>query len=129
MRQFFAAGLLASAVWHRFGVTAHSPIGRDPEKYQVVLQPRPPGRHGTFANYLIPHEDRVPVRYRELSRGLNAATANYGYGGVDRGLERCVTTWFDTEVPKPTIPADLIEGLSHEPLDVRPAPSKKLIVL
>jgi radical SAM superfamily enzyme YgiQ (UPF0313 family) len=36
VRQLFETGVLQSAFWHLFTMTAHSPVGLDPEKFKVV---------------------------------------------------------------------------------------------
>ncbi|MBC7868075.1 MAG: radical SAM protein, partial [Gloeobacteraceae cyanobacterium ES-bin-316] len=38
VRQLFKAGILQSAFWHQFAMTAHSPVGLNPEKYKVVKE-------------------------------------------------------------------------------------------
>ncbi len=38
VRQMFAAGILQSAFWHQFTMTAHSPVGLEPGKYKVKKQ-------------------------------------------------------------------------------------------
>ena len=35
IRQFFETGILKSAFWHLFTMTAHSPVGLAPDKYKV----------------------------------------------------------------------------------------------
>ena len=35
VRQLFEAGILQSAFWHQFTMTAHSPVGLEPEKFRV----------------------------------------------------------------------------------------------
>lgn len=35
VRQMFEEGILRSAFWHQFAMTAHSPIGLHPEQFQV----------------------------------------------------------------------------------------------
>ena len=35
VRQMFQAGILQSAFWHQFAMTAHSPVGLAPEKFNV----------------------------------------------------------------------------------------------
>ncbi|MEM6726409.1 MAG: radical SAM protein, partial [Bacteroidota bacterium] len=37
VRQLFENGLIQSAFWHRFALTAHSPVGLNPEKYKVEI--------------------------------------------------------------------------------------------
>ena len=41
VRQLFAEGCLHSAYFHRFACTVHSPVGRNPEKFGVRLEPSP----------------------------------------------------------------------------------------
>src|ERR1700741_1140291 len=41
VRQLFANGCIQSAYWHRFSATAHSPIGKNPEKFGIRLLPAP----------------------------------------------------------------------------------------
>ena len=36
VRQLFENGVIQSAFWHRFAMTAHSPIGLDPKAFQVT---------------------------------------------------------------------------------------------
>jgi len=54
VRQMFETGVLQSAFWHLFTMTAHSPIGLDPAAYNVKKQS---DEVGTFANNDIQHED------------------------------------------------------------------------
>ena len=32
-------GLIQSCFWHRFALTVHSPIAREPEKYGIIVKP------------------------------------------------------------------------------------------
>src|SRR6476620_9245735 len=44
VRQLLAAGVVQSGFWHRFAMTAHSPVGKNPAKYQVAaVGPEPAG--------------------------------------------------------------------------------------
>src|SRR5262249_22234458 len=53
LRQMFAADLLQSATFHRFSLTAHSPVGRAPERFGVrVVGPRFAG----FTRYDLEYE-------------------------------------------------------------------------
>ncbi|MGI4737343.1 MAG: B12-binding domain-containing radical SAM protein, partial [Janthinobacterium lividum] len=36
VRQLFETGVVQSGYWHRFSMTAHSPVGKNPAKYQVA---------------------------------------------------------------------------------------------
>jgi radical SAM superfamily enzyme YgiQ (UPF0313 family) len=51
VRQMFRLGIMQSAFWHQFTMTAHSPVGMNPEKYSVSKQTG----NGSFANNDIIH--------------------------------------------------------------------------
>jgi hypothetical protein len=102
VRQLFAAGCIQSAFWHRFAATAHSPIGRDPEKFGIKLLPMPAS---TFAVNDLEFEDPTGVDHDRLGVGLNRALYNYMHGV---GLDEDVRAWFDVEVPKAKVPKGLI---------------------
>jgi Radical SAM superfamily len=105
VRQLFEAGCLHSGHWHRFMVTAHSPIGRDPEAHGVRLKPEPRRRGRTFAEYSIPFRDGTRVYHELLEPGLTDALVRFRRG---LGLERPVHEWFPIPVPGTTVPADRI---------------------
>ena len=95
VRRLFANGWIQSAYWHRFALTAHSPMAREPKRYGIRLLPMPKAR---FA--------RNEIRYKETRRGpqgrgynfgpgLRKAIYNYMHGA---GLDRNVTDWFDFKV-------------------------------
>ncbi len=102
VRQLFAAGCLTSAFWHRFSVTAHSPIGRDPERFGISLLPMPPV---TFAHNDLDFSDPTGVDHDALGVGLRKAVYNFMHGV---GLDEDVRFWFDFSVPKSTVPRHLI---------------------
>ncbi len=54
VRQLFEAGILQSAFWHLFTMTAHSPVGLHPERFSVQ---KVSDAIGTFANNDIEHID------------------------------------------------------------------------
>jgi hypothetical protein len=92
VRQRFAAGHIQSAYWHRFALTAHSPIARHPEKFGITLvpQPEPPQR---FALNEIPFSEPGAPDHDRLGAGLRHALYNYMLG---LGLDAPVQTWFDS---------------------------------
>ena len=97
VRQLFANGHLDSAYWHRFTTTAHSPVGKAPEKFGVSLeQPRKP-KTGLFAHNHIHFTDSVETDHDALGIGLRKALYNYMHG---IGLNEDVRSWFDFKVPK-----------------------------
>ncbi|MEI7901890.1 MAG: radical SAM protein [bacterium] len=96
VRQRFTEGHIQSAYWHRFALTAHSPIAQNPERYGLVLspQPEPPRR---FALNEIPYEETGAPDHARLGTGLRLALYNYMLG---LGLDAPVKTWFDSRKRK-----------------------------
>ena len=90
VRQRFADGHIQSAYWHRFALTAHSPIARAPQKFGIRLLPYPsPERR--FALNEIPYEEPGAPDHDRLGEGLRRALYNYMLG---LGLDLPVKTWF-----------------------------------
>ena len=92
VRGLFARGLLHSAYWHRFALTCHSPLARDPGSVGIRLLPEPAGRV-RFARNEIPYEEPGAPDWNRLGGGLRLATYNYMLG---RGLDWPVGRWFRT---------------------------------
>jgi radical SAM superfamily enzyme YgiQ (UPF0313 family) len=102
VRQLFEAGCIQSAYWHRFALTVHSPICRDPARYGIELAPIGPA---TFARNEVPFIDPAGCDHDALGRGLRAAVYNYMHGiGTDHDLAR----WFAMATPAPTLPPDSV---------------------
>ncbi len=102
VRQLFESGCIQSAFWHRFSATIHSPIGRNPEQYGIVLHPP---KNITFATNDVEFTDSTGVDHDALAHGLNKALYNFMHG---IGLEEDVRFWFDTQVPKARVQKQLI---------------------
>ena len=103
--------------------TAHSPIGLQPERYGIALQPLP---SATFARNDLEFVDPVGTDHEALGNGLRKALYNYMHGA---GLDADVRIWFEparaegrrrggrqrrrrsahVAVPATTVPPDLIE--------------------
>jgi hypothetical protein len=104
VRQMFAAGVLQSAFWHRFAMTAHSPVGLAPTAFKVKnLTPET----GTFANNDLAHEDPTGADHDLFKDGLTKSLFNFMHA---IGLDEPLQAWFDHRVPKTSLPPDLIEG-------------------
>jgi hypothetical protein len=103
VRQLFAAGCIHSGFFHRFACTAHSPVGRHPERYGITLKPLPPI---TFAKNDLPFVDPTGVDHDTLGKALNKALYNYMHG---LGLDEDVRNWFSHRVPKPRVARNFIE--------------------
>lgn len=110
VRQLFETGVLQSGFWHRFAMTAHSPVGLDPKGFGVK---RTDLSVGTFANNELDFEDPVGVDHAVFSEGLRKSLFNYMHGV---GFEIPLKNWFDMKVPVTSIPKNYIEKqLQNEP--------------
>ena len=77
VRQLFANNVIQSGFWHRFSMTAHSPIGRHPEKFGVVkIGPE----QGNFAYNDLWHDDPQGTDHELFGKGLAKAIYNYMHG-------------------------------------------------
>ncbi|MEJ7586449.1 MAG: radical SAM protein [Ferruginibacter sp.] len=102
VRQLFQAGVLQSAFWHQFTMTAHSPVGLDPGKYKVK---KISTETGTFANNDIVHIDPAGADHDTFGFGLKKSLLNFMHGAcIDFPLQK----WFDFKVPKTMVPPDYI---------------------
>ncbi len=109
VRQMFEAGVVQSAFWHQFAMTAHSPVGLEPSLFQVVSTG--PDFLGFAENDMF-HTDVFGADHEKYSDGLKASVFNYMQGVA---FDEALDSWFDFEVPDTTIPPDFIESaLSNE---------------
>jgi hypothetical protein len=105
VRQLVAADLLQSAFWHRFTVTAHSPVGLDPTAYRVrILGPE----FGGFAENDLLHRDERTDTPPWLGEGLRRSLLNYL---ERRGLQLDVRQWFEYKVPGPLVSSTWVTRL------------------
>lgn len=109
VRQLFQAGILQSAFWHQFAMTAHSPVGLNPEKYKVKKATE---LVGSFANNDIDHEDPTGADHDAYSFGLKKSLLNYMHGACfDVPLQK----WFDFKVPRTSVdPNYIVNAISDE---------------
>lgn len=102
VRQLFEQNVIQSAYWHQFSMTAHSPIGMNPEAFDVE---KVNTELGSFANNDLVHHDPKGADHSKFSEGLKKSLFNYMHGvGFDFQLK----DWFDFKVPKTTHKPDLI---------------------
>ena len=105
VRQLVRADLLQSAFWHRFTVTAHSPVGLDPTAHGLrILGPE---FRGFAENDLLHHDDYAETP-TWLGEGLRRSLLNYL---ERRGLDLDVRQWFEYEVPRPHVPSSWLSRL------------------
>ena len=122
VRQLFETGVLQSAFWHLFTMTAHSPVGLDPEKFKVVKQTN---EIGTFANNDIQHIDPSGADHESFGFGLKKALLNYMHGACfDFPLQK----WFEFKVPKTTMASNIIREAIAE-IEIQQSSNSKLIWL
>ncbi len=98
VRQLFEQGCVQSGFFHRFACTVHSPVGQRPEDYGITLLPLPPSR---FARNDVGFVDPTGTDHNAMGRALKKAIYNYMHG---IGLDADVRSWFETRMPKPTVP-------------------------
>ena len=104
VRQLFQNGCIHSAFWHKFTTTVHSPIGKNPDEFEIeITGPEFKG----FAQNDLTHNDPTGADHDLYTHGLNMALNNY-LNGLDLDID--VHEWFDFEVPPTSIPGDLISG-------------------
>ena len=102
VRQLFKTGVLQSAYWHQFAMTAHSPVGMNPEKFKVKAAKE---SVIMFADNDVEHIDPTGADHESYSFGLKKSLFNFMQGiGLDEPLHK----WFDRNVPKTTISKDHI---------------------
>ncbi len=101
VRQLFEIGILQSAFWHQFAMTAHSPVGLNPEEFGVT----PIKQEILFANNDIDFTDKTGIDHSKFSFGLKKSLFNYMHG---INFELPLQNWFDIKIPKTTIHPDYI---------------------
>ncbi len=101
VRQLFEMGILQSGFWHQFSMTAHSPIGNNPEEFGV----EPLKKEILFANNDIEFIDKSGIDHSKFSFGLKKSLFNFMHGvHFDLPLK----DWFDFKIPNTTIHPDYI---------------------
>ncbi|MCF8459843.1 MAG: radical SAM protein [Flavobacteriales bacterium] len=109
VRQMFEMNVMQSAYWHRFAMTAHSPVGKNPEKFNVKIVGE---SIGPFANNDLQHEDPTGADHDQFGEGLKKSLFNYMHCV---GFELPLQDWFEDEMPETSLPANLIESYLAEP--------------
>lgn len=97
VRQLFDSGVIQSGFWHQFAMTAHSPIGINPEQFGVTRKTQ---LDGSFANNDLVHIDKTGIDHNRFSFGLKKSLYNFMHG---IGFEMPIESWFEFKVPKPTV--------------------------
>ena len=122
VRQMFELGILQSGFWHQFALTAHSPVGLNPEEYGVI----PQKNKITFANNDIAFKDKTGIDHNKFSFGLKKSLFNFMHGIC---FEYQLQEWFDFKVPKTTIKPNYIEKVLETNTAIIPKDSARIVWL
>jgi hypothetical protein len=109
VRQLFELGIVQSGFWHQFALTAHSPIGLNPDAFKIKITGL---ENGSFANNDLEHDDPTGADHSLFSDGLKKSLFNYMHG---IGFEMPLHTWFDFKTPRTLIPKNYIERCIDTP--------------
>jgi hypothetical protein len=120
VRQLFQIGTIQSGFWHQFAMTAHSPVGLNPDEFGVI----PQQNEITFANNDIQFKDKTGINHDKFSFGLKKSLFNYMHGMCfDYDLQE----WFDFKIPNTKISPDFLENAIFETTDFSLKPTAKII--
>ncbi|MCT4590980.1 MAG: radical SAM protein [Carboxylicivirga sp.] len=105
VRQMFELGIVESGFWHQFALTAHSPVGLSPQKFNVEVTD---GLDGAFANNDLQFVDLKGCDHSRYSEGLRKAMYNYMHGVA---FDYPLNEWFDFKVPRTSLPPNYIVSM------------------
>ncbi|RYZ25030.1 MAG: radical SAM protein, partial [Chitinophagaceae bacterium] len=123
VRQLFETGVLQSAFWHLFTMTAHSPVGLNPEQFAVKKRTE---IVGSFANNDVEHIDISGADHEKFGYGLKKALLNYMHANC---FDVPLNKWFDFKVPRTTVAPDFIRKAIEEPEQFNSGSNSKVIWL
>lgn len=123
VRQLFQNGVVQSGFWHRFAMTAHSPVGLDPAAYGVVeIGPT----FGGFADNDRHHDDPTGADHDLFAEGLRKSLFNYMHGVC---FEFPLSQWFDFKTPPTTVPKSFIKKSIRQQEAKPPRPTAMVVWL
>lgn len=103
VRQLFESGVVQSGFWHRFAMTAHSPVGLEPAAFGVSeIGPVFDG----FADNDRHHDDPTGADHDLFAEGLRKSLFNYMH---DVGFEYPLADWFDFKTPRTSVSPNFIK--------------------
>jgi hypothetical protein len=109
LRQFFAAGLLDSAFWHKFVLTRNSTVYNQWQKDGTLELVSSEESSSAFARNNLHFKGEE--KFNKFGAPLELALNSWMHG--DR-LDQHVQKWFDFQVPKPSVSRDFINNLIEE---------------
>jgi len=120
VRQMFETGIMKSGFWHRFSMTAHSPVGLEPSKFKVEKL----SGVGAFANNDLEYHDPSGADHDGFTNGLKKSIYNYMHGV---GLDFPLSEWFEQDTPEPSHATDLIADILSRNTRREVQPQNKLV--
>lgn len=120
VRQLFSLGIVQSGFWHQFALTAHSPIGLDPEAYGII----PQKQSISFAHNDIEFTDQTGINHDRFSYGLRKSLFNYMHGLC---LDDPLQNWFDFKIPPPKVSPNFIVSALDDERILLPKSTAKII--
>ena len=109
LRQFFEAGLLDSAFWHKFVLTRNSTVYNQWQKEENLSLVSSEEASSAFARNNLHFKGEE--KFNKFGAPLETALNCWMHG--DR-LDQHVQKWFDFQVPKPTVNRTFINDLIEE---------------
>jgi len=122
VRQLFELGVIQSGFWHQFALTAHSPIGLNPEEYGVI----PKLKDISFANNDVDFNDKTGINHDKFSFGLKKSLFNYMHNIC---FDFPLQDWFDFKIPRTSIKRDYIQNCLQKPANFNIKPTAKVVWL
>jgi hypothetical protein len=122
VRQLFELGIIQSGFWHQFALTAHSPIGLNPEEYGIT----PKLEKIEFANNDVEFLDKTNIDHSKFNAGLKKSLYNYMHGV---GFELPLKDWFDFHIPSTTVKSTFIESCLSPNFNMKLKPNSKVIFM
>ena len=105
LRQFFEAGLLDSAFWHKFVLTRNSTVYNQWKKDGTLELVSSEESSSAFARNNLHFKGEE--KFNKFGPALDAALNAWMHGNR---LDQHVQKWFDFQVPKPTVSRDFINN-------------------
>ncbi len=109
LRQFFEAGLLDSAFWHKFVLTRNSTVYNQWKKDGKLNLVSSEEASSAFARNNLHFKGEE--KFNKFGPALDAALNAWMHGNR---LDQHVQKWFDFQVPKPTVSRDFINNQIEE---------------
>jgi hypothetical protein len=123
VRQLFEQGIIQSGFWHRFAMTAHSPVGMNPSAYKSKIIN---SETGTFANNDLEYVEENGIDHEIFSEGLRVSLYNYMHG---TGFDMPLQDWFEDNVPKTKISNTFIESVLNQSEEINTRSSARMLFL